>query len=208
MGTNARKSSDGTRTVTVTRHGRHCHSTWHKRLGAAALALSIAGSVGACAVPAAAPPVLATASASSTSPAAAPSAECMAWQFLDKTNALRTQRGMTSLIMLTTASSTARSHSQAMASSGTLRHSNLSASANHGFGGGNWAGAAENVGKGPTVASVHSALVASPSHYAAMMNPSYDGVGIGVVQSGRVVWVTELFADLRSMPTKAVRPRC
>jgi hypothetical protein len=43
-------------------------------------------------------------------------------------------------------------------------------------------------------ASAHDGLMHSPPHRANILDPGFDAVGIGVVQSGRLLWVTEDFA--------------
>jgi uncharacterized protein YkwD len=59
---------------------------------------------------------------------------------------------------------------------------------------GNWRMVGENVGSGPSVASINPALVSSPDHHANMVNPDFTHVGIGVVtRSDGRVWVSQLF---------------
>lgn len=56
-----------------------------------------------------------------------------------------------------------------------------------------WCGLAENVGTGPSVASVEAAYMNSPHHRASILNSKYNGVGIGVVRIGTRVWVVQEF---------------
>ena len=78
-----------------------------------------------------------------------------------------------------------------MAASGTMSHStNI-----HQLVGAPWSIAAENVGYGADIASIHAGLVASPGHYANIVEPAVTQVGIGmIVDAAGVVWVTQLFA--------------
>jgi hypothetical protein len=62
----------------------------------------------------------------------------------------------------------------------------------------NWQRLGENVGYGGSVDQIHRALVASPGHYANIVNPAFNFVGIGVVHSGTRVWVTQVFMQAPS----------
>jgi hypothetical protein len=53
---------------------------------------------------------------------------------------------------------------------------------------------AENAGVNSDPDNINAMFLASPGHRANMLNPAYNSVGIGVVQSGRSYWVTEDFA--------------
>jgi uncharacterized protein YkwD len=75
-----------------------------------------------------------------------------------------------------------------MAGANSLVHSDL------GNVPGAWTLAGENVGVGPSVASIHNALVASPGHYANIVGDySHLGVGVAVDSQGRI-WVAQVFA--------------
>jgi hypothetical protein len=54
---------------------------------------------------------------------------------------------------------------------------------------------AENAGVNSDPDNITAMFVASPGHRVNMLNPAYNSVGIGVVQSGRSYWVTEDFAE-------------
>jgi uncharacterized protein YkwD len=78
-----------------------------------------------------------------------------------------------------------------LASSGRLRHSSIPRS----IVGKPWTSAGENVGFGPSVNTVHSALVASAGHYANIVGATYTRIGVGVAtDSSGQVWVVEVFA--------------
>lgn len=86
----------------------------------------------------------------------------------------------------------ALAHSEKMAQAGTIFHTaslySVAALVP------NWERVAENVGTGPTWQSVETAFEHSPEHLANMLGP-YDLVGIGVVDTGTEVYVTEDYAE-------------
>lgn len=55
----------------------------------------------------------------------------------------------------------------------------------------------ENVGHGPTVRSIHDALMASESHRHVLLSGRYSVVGIGVVRSDDHWWITQDFVEPR-----------
>lgn len=68
-----------------------------------------------------------------------------------------------------------------------------------------WAGLGENVGCGNAdLATIHQKFVESPHHYANIVNPKFDQVGIGIVYEGDMMFVTEQFMD--SIEIKDVPP--
>jgi hypothetical protein len=90
----------------------------------------------------------------------------------------------------------ARNHSARMAASAGLFHNgNLAGEVP-----GGWSGLAENVGVGPSVDDVHTAFRNSPSHMANMVG-DYDKVGIGVVEAGGMVFITEVFWRSADQPS-------
>jgi cysteine-rich secretory family protein len=52
----------------------------------------------------------------------------------------------------------------------------------------------ENVAVGPSVADAHNGLMHSPPHRANILSPKFDAGGIGIVETGTNLWVTEDFA--------------
>ncbi len=74
----------------------------------------------------------------------------------------------------------------------------------------NWLKAGENVGLGPNVDLIEDAFLASPHHYENIVDPSYDTVGIGVVDGadGRR-YVVQVFADMGAAAPapKAAEPK-
>jgi uncharacterized protein YkwD len=55
----------------------------------------------------------------------------------------------------------------------------------------------ENVGYGPTVQSIHDALMASETHRHVLLSGRYTVIGIGVVRSGDRWWVTQDYVEPR-----------
>jgi Cysteine-rich secretory protein family len=53
---------------------------------------------------------------------------------------------------------------------------------------------AENIGLGTNVAEVHAGFMNSPPHRANILSSTYNAVGVGVLQSGERLYVTEDFA--------------
>lgn len=54
---------------------------------------------------------------------------------------------------------------------------------------------AENAGVNSDPDNITAMFLASPGHRVNMLNPAYNSVGIGIVQSGRLYWITEDFAS-------------
>lgn len=70
-----------------------------------------------------------------------------------------------------------------------------------------WKKLGENVGCGDVgVDGLHAAFVNSPKHYANIVDPQFDSIGIGIVMSGDVIFVTEQFMDLNDAPPTTVAP--
>jgi uncharacterized protein YkwD len=137
--------------------------------------------------PVAAPPTTqAPAPAPQTIAAASPSAA--EGQFLALVNQVRAGAGLPALRLDGTAQAAARAQAQRMAASGSLGHQNLGALL------GPFRTVGENVGYGPSVAVIHNALVASPGHFANMVNADFTAIGIGVVVDGNgTIWTSHVF---------------
>jgi uncharacterized protein YkwD len=54
---------------------------------------------------------------------------------------------------------------------------------------------AENIALEIDAVSAHNSLMHSPGHRANIMNPAYNAVGVGVVNTGHEIYVTEDFAE-------------
>src|SRR5579884_2624267 len=137
-----------------------------------------------------------------TTPAFADSSPSAASQFVADINALRASHGLSRLVVNSTLTSVAWNWSQQMAGAGTLSH-NPSLAADLPSG---WQKGGENVGVGPDVASLQQAFVNSPEHYANMVDPAFNQIGVAVdVTSSGTMWVTEDYmeAPLAAAPAPA-----
>ena len=122
--------------------------------------------------------------------------------FVQLLNDLRSSRGLGRLGVNGHLTNTARGWSAHMASAGTIWHNpNLAAQSPS-----NWARLGENVGMGPSVVSLHNAFMASPGHFANMVNGHYDSVGVGVAMSGSTMFVTVNFMQTQAAPAPAPAP--
>jgi uncharacterized protein YkwD len=126
--------------------------------------------------------------------------------FAQKLNELRVSQGLQPLAIKGELFDMARGWSRSMAAAGAISHNpSLAAQAPT-----NWLKLGENVGMGPDVQSLHDAFVASPSHYANMVNPAFDSVGVGVVESGGVLFVSVEFMTTAPtvQPTATAGKKC
>ncbi len=70
-----------------------------------------------------------------------------------------------------------------------------------------WAKLGENVGTGPDVGSIMDAFVASPGHYANIVDPEFTHIGVGVVWDGSRMYTTHRFMKLQqSTPSTTAAP--
>src|SRR5438477_6836806 len=128
-------------------------------------------------------------------------------QFFADLNAVRARNGVPPLATDGQLINVARAWSAQMAGPAGLSHNpNLASQVS------NWRTLGENVGTGGDVASVEAALEASPHHFENMVNPAFSYVGIGVVEAGGAIWVTEDFkqptsGSLPSTQAPAPAPR-
>jgi uncharacterized protein YkwD len=56
-----------------------------------------------------------------------------------------------------------------------------------------WRSIGENIAYNSTVRRVHRAFMGSPGHRANILNPRMRRVGVGIVERGGQLWVTEIF---------------
>lgn len=120
--------------------------------------------------------------------AGAQAAGDMEAQFAARVTAERRAVGRVALATEGDLVAVARQHSAAMAASNQLYHNTSLGQHVQG-----WQLVAENVGTGSTVDQIHRALMASPPHRADIVDARFTGIGIGVVQSGGTLWVTQVF---------------
>lgn len=110
-------------------------------------------------------------------------------EFVGRLNDLRAEHGLNPLAVDPALTEIARDWATQMAGANQISHRrNLTAVAPS-----NWLVLGENVGAGPAVTPVHDALVASPTHYANLVNPRFRQVGVGVVVVGGKLFVAQNF---------------
>lgn len=122
-------------------------------------------------------------------------------RFLQLINQERAGAGLGGLSMSAELVAVAREHSAEMGGAGDLYHNpNLESEVV------DWLSIGENVGRGPSVSSLHDAFMASPGHRENILYHKYTQVGIGVeVVEGRI-WVTQVFRKPGYVPEDAPDP--
>jgi cysteine-rich secretory family protein len=120
-------------------------------------------------------------------------------QFVAKINELRASKGLSQLTVDPNLTAIARNWAQSMAAAGDISHNpslkDLVTS--------NWSRLGENVGVGGNVSQLFDAFVASPHHYANLIDPLWTKVGVGVVMSGTTMYTSHEFMTLRGGTTAA-----
>jgi len=123
-------------------------------------------------------------------------------QFLALTNQLRVSHGLGTLATNGELVSIARRWSANMAAAGANSHNmNLPNEVSV-----YWNKLGENVGTGYDVSSIQTAFINSPHHYENLVDPSYNYVGIGVVDSGGKIYVTVDFMAYSGQSAAASAP--
>jgi len=116
--------------------------------------------------------------------------------FVARINALRTSQGLVPLTVDLHLTDIARNWSAKMAGDGAISHNpDLAAQ----VGGNEWRTLGENVGVGSSVDWLENAFENSPHHYANLVDPDYRWIGVGVVDSGGQIWVTEDFEQPKTV---------
>jgi Cysteine-rich secretory protein family len=121
--------------------------------------------------------------------------------FVGKINALRASQGAGTLQVHSVLTAKAQAWAAHMAATGCLCHSNLADGVTVG-----WSKLGENVGRGPNVASLQAAFIASPEHFANMVDRSFQWVGIGVAYGQGQMWVAEVFMNGAPPPAPSGNP--
>jgi uncharacterized protein YkwD len=110
-------------------------------------------------------------------------------EFLVSLNGLRASAGLGELHVDGGLVASAARQIDVMMAAGGLSHQDLSDELAQG-----WSIVGENVGFGPNVAVIHSALVASPPHHANLVHQRYTHVGVAVTVDGNGrMWVAQVF---------------
>ena len=105
-----------------------------------------------------------------------------------KINASRAVYGLRALPIRSGLTWRAHDHSLSMARQHRIYHSDLSKVCCY-------ISVGENVGYATTIYRLHRAFLDSSAHRANIMGTRWDSIGVGVVQSGGYLWVTEIFRD-------------
>ncbi len=122
--------------------------------------------------------------------------------FIQMINQLRTDKGLNPLVVDGELTAQARAWSQSMAANDQLAHtSNLAGGISS-----PWTVLGENVGVHVIhdVSGLFQAFIASPSHYQNLVDPRFQYVGVGVVntEAGKL-WTTHRFMAATAPPTPA-----
>jgi Cysteine-rich secretory protein family len=111
--------------------------------------------------------------------------------YVSRINALRHQVGVQSLAVDGQLTGLAQGWAQHMAVTGVLSHSSLTAGVTE-----QWGKLGENVGMGPDNATVWNAFIHSAEHYANLVDPSYNRVGVGLAFGHGLEWTCHKFMEL------------
>jgi len=106
--------------------------------------------------------------------AASPSDEAA---FVAALNQVRIDNGLPPFTVNVELSNLSRAHAQVMADAGEIFHGNPISAGYTGA----WSKLGENVGVGANVQVLVDAFVASPGHFANIIDPSFTEIGVGVV---------------------------
>lgn len=109
--------------------------------------------------------------------------------FVASLNATRAKGGLAPLAVDGELRSLARDWAAQMAAAGHISHANpISAGVTA-----DWLKLGENVGTGGNVTVIMNAFIASPGHYANIMDPEFTRVGVGVVWVGNALYTVHRF---------------
>ncbi|MFO7777802.1 MAG: CAP domain-containing protein [Nitriliruptoraceae bacterium] len=118
------------------------------------------------------------------------------------TNDARGAEGRRALRVAPDLTEIARRHSARMAAASDLHHNpQLGREVQ------DWLVVAENVGRGPSISSIHNALLASSGHRANILDTRVTEMGIGVERRDGQYWVTQIFRAPSGADTGSL-PRC
>jgi uncharacterized protein YkwD len=116
--------------------------------------------------------------------------------FIDRTNSLRASHGIHALRNHGALDAKAQAWAEETARRGSLVHSNLS----DGLHTVAWRTIGENLASGSDsgdwTAQLHNALVASPGHYANLVDRRFTHMGVGVAHARGMVYVVEVFVQI------------
>ena len=120
-------------------------------------------------------------------------------EFVALINVERAKHGLPALAVRSDLREVARKHSLRMATGSRLHHNpDLSREIT------DWQVVAENVGRGPSVSSLHGAFMGSEGHRANILNDRVTEIGVGVEVRDGQIWVTQNLrrpkGDVTTMP--------
>ncbi len=122
-------------------------------------------------------------------------------RFVDLINELRSGQGLGELELDGELTQLARSWTTSLSNTGQLSHSpDLAVGLTQ-----SWTKLGENVGVSPEgeISRLFEAFINSPSHYANLVDPAYDSIGIGVVYRDGRMWTTHRFMQRSEQTTTA-----
>jgi hypothetical protein len=123
--------------------------------------------------------------------------------YVARINSLRASVGAGPLQVDGELSAAAQGWADHMAATGTLAHSpNIASGLTVA-----WSKVGENVGVGPSNSVIWPAFVASAHHYANIVDPAFNYVGVGVAYSGGRQWTCHRFMQLQGGGSPAPAPR-
>jgi len=123
--------------------------------------------------------------------------------FVTALNNVRAGLGLPALTLNAELSDLARGHAQVMADAGHIFHADPISAGYTGA----WAKMGENVGVGANVSVLVDAFVASPGHYANIIDPAFTQIGVGVVWQGNALYTTHRFLQVPGeAPTTTAAP--
>lgn len=99
----------------------------------------------------------------------------------------------------------AKKQARAMAKAGKVFHSPERRLANRIT---NWLAIGENVGAGANARSLHQAFMASPTHKANILEPSYTNVGVFTIKRDGRLWAAVIFEGVDNPGTTFKMPSC
>lgn len=121
------------------------------------------------------------------------SAEARMFQLVNRD---RAANGVGPLTIDPALSAIARAHSADMVQSGFFSHNSPTTGGPEerlNRSGVSWRAYAENVSYNSSVEASQASLMKSPAHRTNLLNPTYDTIGIGIVQGSNALYVTQVF---------------
>lgn len=109
--------------------------------------------------------------------------------FVSRINAERSSRGLGTLAAKADLTAVARDWAEQMAAAGAISHDPDLAEKVSG-----WTVLGDNVGRGPSVSTIHEAFMNSDTHRHIILDPDFNQVGVGIAKAGNTIYVTEVFA--------------